>query len=564
MKIVSMLLLFAAFAQVQSKPELTIRGRALLDDGRPASQAVVEAYAVGARLGLQSAACDDDGNFRLTVVAPGSYKLEARATGYIMDSRSTSDSVYRVGESVTLRLVKGGVITGRVTDVTDEPLVGVGINLYRVRDVEGNSPRQSIPWHGDVQTDDRGVYRAFGLEPGAYIIGVEVDSGGGLGGRDVPTWYPATTRAAATEVVVHAGEEITNIDIHHRGSTGYAIGGTVSGETETSSPFGGASVLVYDTATKAPIAQGYANSESKSFFVAGIADGEYEIAALVYNQEGEMATSPPRHVSIKGTDVTGVGLKLARFSSLAGRVVIERIASSNPADQLAKCASKNQMEEILIRARSDGRNPRSLNSLIFENNWRPNQIAPDAKGEFTIRSLNADGYRLEADLPGENWYIRSITQPAIQSTPGAAKRTDISRAGVNVKSGEKLSGIEIAIAEGAAGLEGRVVAAKENQKLPSFLRVYLIPAEPTAAEDILRYREILTGKDGSFEFKQIAPGKYFLLARSTSENDANGATLRPAAFDPIQRTQLRRQAEAAKNEIELKICQRVKDHLLKF
>ncbi|MEP7338114.1 MAG: hypothetical protein ABI977_10255 [Acidobacteriota bacterium] len=61
-----------------------------------------------------------------------------------------------------------------------------------------------------------------------------------------------------------------------------------------------------------------------------------------------------------------------------------------------------------------------------------------------------------------------------------------------------------------------------------------------------------------------AHGKYFLLARSVSENEANSDTLRPAAFDTAQRIQLRREAEAAKNEITLEPCSRVKDHAVRF
>src|SRR5262249_26190954 len=113
-------------------------------------------------------------------------------------------------------------------------------------------------------------------------------------------------------------------------------------------------------------------------------------------------------------------------------------------------------------------------------------------------------------------------------------------------------------------LNGRIVPGTEGQKLPAHLLVHLVPAEPTAADEVLRYAEAIAGKDGAFEFKHLAPGKYFLLARSVSENETNSDKLRPAAFDPIQRAQLRREAEAAKNEIELKTCQRVIDHVLRF
>jgi hypothetical protein len=553
------------FAQPPSTAEQSITGRIVLEDGQPAAGATIAAYPVGAQSRMYAASRDEAGNFKLVGLAPGSYSLSAETPGFVLGGRSLAENIYRAGESVTLRLVRGGVITGRVTDLAGEPLVGVGINLYRVRDDEGNRARQD--WDRDVETDDRGIYRAYGLEPGAYLVGVEVDSGGGYGGRDVPTWYPATTRAAVTEVLVHAGEEVTGIDIRHRGDTGHAVSGTISGETESLSPFGGISVTLVDVATKAPIAHNSVNGDSKSFVVAGLSDGEYELYAQMYLPEGEQAASSLRHVTIKGADVMGIDLKLVRYGAVSGRVLIER-PTSNPASNNAanasslpaKCESKRQIGEILVRARSERRNPRSVNLVRTENSFRANLIAPDTKGEFTIKGLEADSYRLETDLPGESWYVHSITQPAA----GAAKRADAARTPINLKPAEKLTGIEIAIAEGAASLSGRVMSAKEGGSVPPRLRVHLVPAEASATEDVLRYREATPDPKNSFEFKHLAPGKYFLLARSVSENEANSDTPRPAAFDSAQRAQLRREAEAAKNEIELKACQRVKDHVLRF
>jgi hypothetical protein len=69
---------------------------------------------------------------------------------------------------------------------------------------------------------------------------------------------------------------------------------------------------------------------------------------------------------------------------------------------------------------------------------------------------------------------------------------------------------------------------------------------------------------GSFEFKHIAPGKYFLHTRQATEKEASDKRSRPLAWDAVERAKLRRAAEAAKNEIELKVCERVKDHILKW
>jgi hypothetical protein len=186
--------------------------------------------------------------------------------------------------------------------------------------------------------------------------------------------------------------------------------------------------------------------------------------------------------------------------------------------------------------------------------------APEEKGEFILSGLAAGRFRIKADLPDEGWYVRAITQPA----PGATKKSvDASRNGVDVKAGEKLSGVEVVIAEGAASLNGRVVPANEGAKLPPRLRVHLIPAEASAADDVLRYAETKVGVDGEFGLKHIAPGKYLLYARQASEKEANSDRSRPLTWNEVERAKLRREATAAKNEVELKACDRVKEYVLR-
>jgi hypothetical protein len=303
-------------------------------------------------------------------------------------------------------------------------------------------------------------------------------------------------------------------------------------------------------------------------FISAENDLDYELGRAITLDDGETREKLDfALVAIKGADVTRIDLKLVKYGAVSGRVVIEGLISNqgsniaaNASPLPATCESNHQIGEILVRARSERHGPRSVNLVRAENRSRASRIAPDAKGEFTIKGLEADGYRLETDLPGESWYVRSITGPAA----GSAKRADAVRAPINLRPSEKLTGIEIAIAEGAAALSGRVIPAKDGGSLPPRLRVHLVPAEITAADDVLRYREATTGPKNSFEFKHLAPGKYLLLARSISENEANGDALRLAAFDPAQRAQLRREAEAAKNEIEVMPCQPVKNHALRF
>jgi hypothetical protein len=181
--------------------------------------------------------------------------------------------------------------------------------------------------------------------------------------------------------------------------------------------------------------------------------------------------------------------------------------------------------------------------------------------EFTIHSLHPSRYHFEASFPDESWYTRSITltAPAADRQPQAGLNLrDISRAGLEIKSGDKVMGVTVKVAEGAAGLRGKVVAEKKGASLPSRLRVHLAPVDAALANEVLRYAEVLTRNDGSFTFNNLAPGKYWLLARPVPDDEPVDRPPRPLSWDSAERARLRIEAEKKKIEVELKPCQRLK------
>ena len=138
--------------------------------------------------------------------------------------------------------------------------------------------------------------------------------------------------------------------------------------------------------------------------------------------------------------------------------------------------------------------------------------------------------------------------------------TDAARNWITVKSAERLSGLTITLAEGAASLQGQIKTA-ENQKLPARLFVYLVPAEREKAEDVLRFFGSLASTDGSFALNNLPPGRYWAVVRPGGENVQSHLRL-PDQSEA--RAKLRQEVEAAKTEIELKPCQNVTNFLLRF
>src|SRR5262245_42684384 len=170
------------------------------------------------------------------------------------------------------------------------------------------------------------------------------------------------------------------------------------------------------------------------------------------------------------------------------------------------------------------------------------------KGEFTVHYLAANRYYLEPRLPNENWYVKAITSPASISAPanavGAAARgatpSDVARNGIALKAGEKVSGVTVTIADGAAVVSGKVIPATEGSRLPARLRVHLVPAETTAANDVSRYAEAFAGSNGSFSLNNIAPGKYWLIARAAPDDGMSDSPVAPVALDANERAKLRK------------------------
>jgi hypothetical protein len=372
------------------------------------------------------------------------------------------------------------------------------------------------------------------------------------------TYHPSSTHDTAAEVAVASGGEASGVDIQFRGWPGYVVSGTVITTSATPfSKFPMVSLINTDISAVTESVNVRHNDPRKGFMIQGVNNGNYEIVAYSYDGREIVASSTPRRVTISGADVTGLELRISPLASVSGQALIE--ASSN----LCGNKSKRAMEEIMIYARSDDPSALASSTSHF---FRSDAVLNE-KGEFTIHSLRPSRYHFEASLPDENWYTRSITltAPAAARQPQAGLNLrDISRAGLEIKSGDKVMGVTVKVAEGAAGLRGMVVAEKKGASLPSRLRVHLAPVDAALANEVLRYAEVLTRNDGSFAFNNLAPGKYWLLARPVPDDEPVDRAPRPLSWDSAERAKLRMEAEKKKIEVELKPCQRLKDSSFKF
>src|SRR5215470_13030414 len=131
-------------AQVQSSPAKsseetgTISGQVVSDSGQPVAGASLFIRATNSFNAPRNTATDADGNFRINNLEPGLYIITATAPTYATESLPTA-TYYRVGESVRLEMVRGGVVTGTVTNSTNDPVIGVRVRALRIRDARGET-----------------------------------------------------------------------------------------------------------------------------------------------------------------------------------------------------------------------------------------------------------------------------------------------------------------------------------------------------------------------------------------------------------------------------------------
>ncbi len=558
-------------ARPSSSRSGSITGRVLSDDGIPAASVTVFASTISAGQPTgRPVTTDAEGNFVFRDLPARSHRIFASSPGYVAGNDPFESTAYHLGDNVTLNLVKGGVITGRVLNSVGEPVIAVNMSVIRVRDAEGKSV-QGISGSGrTVQTDDLGIYRIYGLRAGSYLV---VANGGGFTTSrgtpydgDAPVFYPSSTRDAATEVQVTADNVTSGIDLRYRAEPGHIISGKISsaGEISSGNVIPAASLTLRQSGTGVVVANSYISlmSSSSGYEMRGVPDGEYEIGASRFDRTNG-AASPWKRVLVRGADVPGVELVLSPLATLAGRVVFEPTApNANPAE---KCTPKRQaaLEEVLLRLQRD-----EANDNLFAN-LGSSESAPDEKGAFTLPNVQTGRYRLLATPPNEAWYVKAIgtgaAPAASAATTGRRPATASAANSANLfsfKAGDKLSGVTVTLAEGAATLQGQVISS--NVKTATRLRVHLVPADPAAAEDVLRYYEMPLRNDGTFNFKQLAPGKYWLLARPIPDDESYERPARPLAWEQTERLKLRRDAEVAKQEIELTACQRVNELKVKF
>ena len=161
---------------------------------------------------------DAAGHFAFGDVMPGIYKIHAQRSGYIGEAppgsstefatQTVSVAAQQSSFDLSLLLIKGGTIAGKVRDSRGMPAVSVNVQVWSAKSTARQIPIVS------VQTNDRGEYRLFWLPPGEFIISARPVPRGPSGRPSISDTYYKNGDSASTadRVALTEGEEISGID----------------------------------------------------------------------------------------------------------------------------------------------------------------------------------------------------------------------------------------------------------------------------------------------------------------------------------------------------------------
>ncbi|MGH9906926.1 MAG: MSCRAMM family protein, partial [Pyrinomonadaceae bacterium] len=281
----------------------------------------------GRRASRYKGVTDQEGNYRITNVQPGTYQVLPAAPAYVVSGEPGGKSlIIAEGESVEgvdFALARGGVITGRVTDSEGRPLIEEMVNLLPAD--TSNQPGPFIVGARHGQTDDRGIYRMFGIPEGKYRVALGQSDDGSVGGRPrkslyKQTFHPAVTNPAkATVIEVTEGSEATNVDITvSRTLDMFTASGRIV-DSDTGLPLSNVKFgveRIINEGSSSFVSPGSASNSQGEFKLEGLMPGKY--AVFVLPEPNTNLRTDGAQFDLIDQDVTGLLVKTSKGSSVSG------------------------------------------------------------------------------------------------------------------------------------------------------------------------------------------------------------------------------------------------------
>jgi hypothetical protein len=406
-------------------------------------------------------------------------------------------------------LKSAAVITGTVTSSDGRPIIGLGVNAMPYNQ-EGDQSTNTATF-GSARTDDRGVYRIFGLTPGRYRV--EATGGNIRGISTLPAVGTGSYRdhddpSKPGIVILATGSEASGIDIRlappearfeasgravdQSGAPVPDINVVCAGEDRDISPLAGGSM-------------GQPTNALGEFKVRGLKSGNYEVATFMLFDSDNEYYGEPLKFEVKGSNVTGLELKVQKGMTVSGQVVLE---GSDDPQVLAR------MYQYQILAATDGESQESFS-------LSKSAIGPS--GEFTLRGLAPGKLHI---VFGDVMQQQSSFQISRAELNGVPQKDAL-----QINAGQDLAGLKVVVLYANCSIHGHVSVA--GGKLPKgatlFVSVTKSVSDSSASSDMIEGNGRKAGGSayvepgGDFKVQGLAPGEYQVSVQIVSPDGGLGS-----------------------------------------
>lgn len=397
---------------------------------------------------------DQIGNYRITNLPAGTFAIMPVAPSFAVEDEVRSTSVVisegENVENINFSIVPGGVITGKITDADGKPLIEQYVRILPIDAVDGDGRWEPL------RTDDRGIYRAFGLRPGKYRVSVGQNQSLPLGPQQTyrQTFYPSVTDVAkATVIEVTAGSEATNIDIVvGRPISTFRVSGRIL-DAETGKPLTGINYGIYqghEHGGSSMVGRNFSN-ENGEFRIDNVLPGKY----VVFIVPGESGGVGGDSVSFEvvDRDVGDLVIKAGKAASLSGVVVFE--GAEGP-------AAKIKPKDLFIHAWVEN------TERYFGGN---SNFAINPDGSFRIGGLQKG--RIRFDFQSRSLNERKPVELVRVERDGI----ELSR-GLTLEDGEQVTGLRLVVKYLTGAIHGQIQIEGDESVPNSRLSVWLEPLDP--------------------------------------------------------------------------------------
>jgi protocatechuate 3,4-dioxygenase beta subunit len=479
---------------------------------------------------------DDDGNYKLSGLPAGNFTVMPLAKSYIVangNAYKEAGQAMNVAEGETITkidfpLVRGGVVTGRITDAEGHPLIGERVSIVTKDSTADAGPQMTMLGGSRNQTDDRGIYRIYGLAPGSYkvSVGQASSSGGaasimGMGGSQyVKTFYPGVQEEAkATILEIKEGTEAKGVDISvGKPGTGFSVSGRVI-DADSSNPvpnvyIGHSSVNESNQQMAGMNFTGNQTDANGKFRLEGLRPGHYAVYTFAAGQANS-SYSEPVQFDVSDSDVTGIEIKARRGATINGVAVIENNSDPAVAALLQTVNLYAFVEQKGLAAPSYGQSPIGADGSFHMSGLAPGKARLGIQG-FPAPPKGLTLVRTELD---------GLAQPE----------------GIEITAGTTINGVRLMFAYGTGSIRGEVKI--ESGSLPEGMTLH-VSVRSAAAESRRFHRTADLDDRLHFVVENIPPGSYELVV--------SGITQTPDA-KPIPPAEFLKQTVTVSNGAETKV-----------